>query len=56
MAVVISAPEIDRNEVSVSLTVTMKLKEWKIFNQELPSLPVSTQFKDELLRIFNSIK
>lgn len=57
MPVQIQFDEIDRDEVRVALNVTMKLKEWKAFSQELPvNQTVSKQVKDELIRVFQSIR
>jgi len=56
MPVIITAGDIDRDEVWVTLNIKMTLKDWKKFYQELPVLPISTQVKDGLQTVFQQIK
>ena len=57
MAVQITAGQIDRDEVVITINIRMSLKDWKLFYRELPgNLPFSTQVKDGLMAIFNRIK
>ena len=57
MAVEITAGEINRDEVVVTLNIKMALKDWKLFYQEIPQTqPISLLVRDGLLNVFNKIK
>jgi hypothetical protein len=57
MPVEITAGEINRDEVVVTLNVTMALKDWKLFYHEIPQTqPISLLVRDALLNVFNKIK
>jgi len=48
---------IDKDDVIVELKITMSLKDWKAFYQELSTgTPLSIQMRDALLATFNKIK
>ena len=56
MAVEITAGEINRDEVVVTLNITMKLSDWKLFYAEIPTnQPISILVRDGLLNVFSKI-
>lgn len=57
MAISITFGMIDKDDVIVELKITMSLKDWKAFYQELSTgTPLSIQMRDALLATFNKIK
>ena len=56
MAVEITAGQIDKEEVSVTINIKMPLKDWRLFYQELsPSNPLSLLVRDGLKAVFDKI-
>jgi hypothetical protein len=55
-AVSVTAGQINKEEVIVTLNITMMLKDWKVFYQELPDKTQSTLLKDGLQSVFAKIK